>query len=192
MCLSAFLKNFLTRYETNNFIPRQSFLTEKSRKKMKNISPFFAILSFFILSCKTKEEKAIQSNLNQLQGEWKIESFMISNTQSDSLNKHFKSGELTFSQCAYDSKEFQSSARACGGEAVINGVSCSLSHRYFKNSTPFDFSINPYQPRQENLFIFSLFNGKWEFVVENNKLAARQIQNTQSANSLVTFTAIRK
>lgn len=159
---------------------------------MKNIIIFIFAMAFVALSCKTKDEKAIQSNLNQLQGQWKIESLTVAKTESDSLREFFKSGELTFSQCTYNSKEFASLARVCGGEAVINGVLCNLSHRYFKNSTPFDFLINPFQPSPANRSVSLLFSGKWEFVVEDSKLTARQIPSTPSDPSLVTFTAIRK
>jgi len=161
--------------------------------KMKTFLLYSFLFFLMLLSCKSKEEKEIQGNLNQLQGQWVIKTFTVSSPLPDSLSQFFKSGELNFGGCGYRPKQFENPARDCGGEAVINGVNCNLSHRYFYNSVPFDLTVIPLNSSDKNFITISwLFAGSWEFVIDGNSLNARQVRNNSSPTRMVTFTATRK
>ncbi|MFT4032200.1 MAG: hypothetical protein QM669_07250 [Siphonobacter sp.] len=156
---------------------------------MKTVYLFF-ILFLPFLSCKSKEEKAIQANLNELSGSWTITDFQVSGTAVDSLKTAFRQGTLTFNSCKYFKKGFQSEAVTCSGTAEINGETLSLGHRYFKDATPFHLSVNFY-PGQN--FTFSLLlSGTWEFVQADNQLTAKQISNENLPNLHVEFKASKQ
>jgi|JI7StandDraft_1071085.scaffolds.fasta_scaffold170708_2 hypothetical protein len=156
---------------------------------------YFAIAFLISQSCQTKQEKTIQTELDKIEGQWKINSFLVTGQNTDEWKDLFKTGELLFKSCR--AKNVKHSNTYCGGEVQINSSIYSINYRF---DTNFIFSISALSKdgsgiikmTEEEARVTSLLSGNWEIIVNDNTLMAKQLKNSAFAGALVSFTATRK
>lgn len=157
------------------------------------------ILSLLIfLSCQTKEEKFVQTELDKLIGQWQIESFTTTGVEPKTLDNYIKSGIFLFEACKYDKKQFKDESGTCRAQMELNGTLLDFGFRYDYSAKLFyfnglGFSISP-TPTQEMVAQkgSQLLVGAWELTVTDNKLLGKQKQNQNGIKGDISFTALRK
>jgi len=165
---------------------------------MKTSSYFVIVSLFFLLSCKSKEEKLIQAEMDKIQGTWTIDNFSIPTNAPDTLKTFFQSGTLIFNGCKYDSKKVS----GCSGNAQINDIIMDIVNSYLTSTNTFSWqfisAVNK-QSYSKTMKAVLLFDGNWEIIVDGNKMTAKRkdvVKPYLPQESLykgeVMFTATRK
>ncbi|MCA0231009.1 MAG: hypothetical protein LCH91_11135 [Bacteroidetes bacterium] len=164
------------------------------------INSFVFVLLFFAFSCKTKEEKFVQTEFDQLKGTWEINSITLPSSASDSLKKFFKKGEFLFYNCKYDAKKFAGS-EACSGETLINESLFSLFYMYNYENRVFRLAISVnsdspsiFRDKKSYLSTSPLLDGNWKITFMGEKLNAERVLDKEEKgdNKSINFTATRK
>lgn len=156
---------------------------------------FFIGILFFVFSCESKQEKLIQTEVDKIVGQWKIDSFETANTAPSEWRGLVKSGELKFDNCR--AKNVKHDNSYCKAGVELNGEIYDLGYRF---DTYFIFSLSPVNRDGSGKIVFSpkdalfttLMRGKWEIVINGNTMIGKQIENPLAVDVLSIFTATRK
>lgn len=149
----------------------------------------------YFQSCQTKQEKTIQTELDKIEGQWKINSFAVEGQKANEWKDLLKTGELLFKRCS--AKNVKHEKTYCGSDIQINSAIYSINYRF---DTNFIFSISALSKdgsglikmTEEEARVTSLLSGNWEIIVSDNTLMAKQLKNNSFTGALVSFTATRK
>ncbi|TAF94834.1 MAG: hypothetical protein EAZ46_09290 [Runella sp.] len=161
-------------------------------KIIKNVC-FLVGVSFLFSSCISKQEKMIQTKMDEVRGKWKIDSFESISATPNQWKGFVKSGVFVFKTC--QAKNVREERARCGADVELNGEIYSLLYRF---DTYFIFNLNPattdgsgmgiYTPN--DYLVMSLIAGNWELTVSNNTMTGRQITSA-NPGVLSVFTATR-
>jgi L-lactate utilization protein LutC len=159
------------------------------------VTIYFAIAFLISQSCQTKQEKTIQTELDKIEGQWKINSFLVTGQNADEWKDLLKTGEIVFKSCR--AKNVKHSNTYCGGEIQVNSSIYSINYRF---DTNFIFSVRALSKdgsgiikmTDEEARVTSLLSGNWEIIVNDNTLMAKQLKNNAFTGALASFTAMRK
>ncbi len=162
--------------------------------KRKVFAYLILLLSLFS-SCQTQQEKTIQTELDKIEGQWKINSFAVEGQKANEWKDLLKSGEILFKSCR--AKNVKHEKTYCVGDIQINSVIYSIGYRFDSN---FIFSINALSKdgsgiikmTDEETRVTTLLSGNWEIVVNDTVLVAKQLSNNPYMGALASFTASRK
>ena len=165
---------------------------------MKKYSFVFLVLMF---SCVSEQDKFVQAQYNQVEGNWVIDNFSVPSTVPDTLKNFFTKGEIIFNNCKYSSKQTTKNGVSCYGSAQINGIVLDIVNAYWYDIKVFTWyfvSVKGQSSPKVNSVI-QLFDGNWDIVVNGNKMTARRIGGDRpySGRDLlykgeVSFTATKK
>ena len=164
---------------------------------MKNRqSTYFLVgLLLLIFSCESKQENIIQTQVNKIVGQWKLNSFETANATSNQWKGLVKSGEFKFVNCR--AKSVIKDNSYCKGGVDLNGEVYDLTYR-FDDYFVFNFSLISKDGSGKIVFsnddalLMALMNGQWELTVSNNTLISKQIANPRNPDLLSSFTATRQ
>jgi hypothetical protein len=153
------------------------------------------ILIVSLVSCRSKEEKFIQTEFDKIIGQWKVQTFTVTGNAPDSLKTFIKSCELLFIKCPYKKKDFS----VCGGDIDINGIVFANTYKYNYATKLFQFSdvgASGENPRKEMVLAARngnlLLQGDWQLTVTENTLTAKQVNNYHKIDASISYTATRK
>ncbi len=164
---------------------------------MKSIVTALWVTGFviFFQSCLSKEEKIIQTELDKIEGQWKISSFIVEGQNINEWKNLLKTGEVLFKSCR--AKNVKNEKSYCDGDLEINSEIYKISYRF---DTNFIISIRALSKdgsgiikmTEEEARVTTLLSGNWEITVSDNTLMAKQLKNNAFTSALVSFTATRK
>lgn len=162
--------------------------------KIKAFAYLILLLSLF-LSCQTQQEKTIQTELDKIEGQWKINSFAVEGQKANEWKDLLKSGEILFKSCR--SKNVKHEKTYCGGDIQINTGVYKISYRFDSN---FIFKVRALSKdgsgiikmTDEETRVTTLLSGNWEIIVNDTVLVAKQLSNNPYMGALASFTANRK
>lgn len=161
----------------------------------------FLLLLFPFLSCQSKQEKFIQSELDNIRGQWKIQTLALPSDAPTSLKSFFKDGEILFLKCDYTAKRFASGQQVCASEMMLNGQLFANDYTYDASKNLFNFSLSLFaassnNTQEQKLYpsASTLFDGSWQITFNTNTMTAirQSTSTTKSYQGEVSFTAIKK
>ncbi|WP_428667520.1 hypothetical protein [Runella sp.] len=163
--------------------------------KILHIALWITGLLICFSSCLSKQEKVIQTELDKIEGQWKINALTVEGQNANDWKNLLKSGELLFKNCR--AKNVKHENTYCDGDIEINKGIYKISYRFDMN---FIVSVRALSKdgsgivkmTEEEARVTQLLSGNWEFVVNDNILIAKQLKNNPYTGVLVSFTATRK
>jgi hypothetical protein len=158
----------------------------------------------FLASCRSEEEKFIQSELDKLKGVWVINNFTLENGTTEQMGL-FKTGGIQFFSCTYNSKNstaFKAGVTGCSSDIQIGNLLYSFSYTYdydkkvykgFRIAATQEMYINNSKYIKDgNNVISQSLDGDYEIAVVGDKMTAKQVKNTAGTNIQISFNATRQ
>jgi hypothetical protein len=171
---------------------------------MKLLYIAFVSSLLLVFSCKSEQDKFIQSELDKVKGYWTIDGFSLNNATLEQKDLFNSTGTILFNDCGYTSsskKGFNEGYIKCSGQIQIGKLLYAHSYGYdyerkvFKN---FDFGernemiANNLKYVSNERVVNVLLNGDWEIAVVGDKMTAKQVKNTAGTDIQISFNATRQ
>lgn len=169
-------------------------IKSKNMKLAFNLSWVISTL-ICCFSCLSKQEKFIQTELNKIEGQWKINSFVMEGSSANSWRSLLKSGEVLFNSCR--AKNVKNQNTYCDGDVQINAGIYKISYRF---DSFFILRLRAISKdgsgvvamTEEEAAVTQLLSGNWEIIVKDDTLIAKQLKSNLSSGVFASFTATRK
>lgn len=159
------------------------------------MSPIKVLLLVLVLLSCQKQEKLIQTKMDEIKGQWKIDSFEATNATPSQWKGLVKSGIFVFNNCS--SKSVKKDNSYCKADVELNSEIYSLTYRF---DTYYIFNLSPISKDgsgtivhfPDDFLLTALMQGKWELIVSDNTMIGKQIAKPRNPDVLSVFRATRK